>query len=425
MEILRDLSMLWSLIHVEVLFLLLFQPRYSRRVTSAVCFIVCTVLVLLNLALMFRLGSERFMNVALITCTLPTLLMSFLLSQYRDGRFFFTFCLSDTCSFWIMQLTNLLDRLSGDTYIVLFCGRVVLFFALELVIWRRLRRPYLELQAETPKGWWLFTSVAAIYYILIVTMSVPVGTPLPARQEIVKLLFVMALMPITYLTIFSALYRQILLFRTQERDRMLMAQKEYVEAQLESQQAIRQLHHDIKAFHGTLAGLLAEGKTEDARTFLAQVGDFEGKPHVDYCANPYLNALFGQFAGRFDAAGAKLKITAQVGPEQLPHVELCLILSNALENALEAVSALPESDRITSAQLRYKGAYLLLRVRNRCTHGLIVERGSFPSTTKREAGHGFGLTTIRATAEKLGGNAICYTEDGNFILDVMLKRHSI
>lgn len=421
MEILRNLSMLWSLLHVEALFLLLFQRRYSLRTTMIFSTTVPAVLVLLNLGLMARVGFEGFMNMALFTCTLPTLVLGFLLSKYRDGRFFFTFCLADTTSFWIMQLTNLLDRLCGDTYLVLFISRIVFFLAVEALIWFRLRRPYLELQAETKRGWWLFTAVAAIYYLLILTTSIPVGTAMPARAEIVKLMLIMALMPTTYLTIFWALYRQLLLFRAQENDRVLAAQKEQLEARLENQQAIRELAHNMKAFRNTLSGLLAEGKLEDARGFLAETGDFGGGAGADYCTDSYLNAVLGQAAGRFRAAGAELSADVRLGDGPLPHTELCLILSNALDNALEAVAALPAGERKASVQIRLKGMYLLLRVKNRCAAGLAVARGSFPATGKREPGHGYGLPTIRRTAEALGGSAVCYTAEGNFFLDVMVR----
>lgn len=421
MEIFYNLSMFWSLFHVEVLFLLLFQPRYSKRITLSLSFAVPVVLIFLNLILISQLGFEAFMNLALLTCTIPTLVLGFVLSRYHDGRFFFTFCMADTTSFWIMQVTNLLDRMCGDTYIVMFLSRIVLFLLLEAIIWFYLRRPYLVLQAETKNGWWLFTAVAAVYYILIVTMSIPVGTALPAPPEILKLLFVMLLMPLTYFTIFSALYRQLLLFRAQANDRVLAAQREQLEAQLENQQAIRRIQHDLKSFKNTLSGLLAEGKLEEARVFLQEIGDFNVRAETDYCSDPYVNAVLGHFVSRFKEAGAALHIDVKLGTETLPYMELCLILSNALENSLDAVLSLSGDEREASVQLRRKGVYLLLRIKNRCDTSLQVEKGIFPKTTKKESGHGYGLYTIHSTAERLDGNATCYTENGWFFTDVMIK----
>ena len=43
------------------------------------------------------------------------------------------------------------------------------------------------------------------------------------------------------------------------------------------------------------------------------------------------------------------------------------------------------------------------------------------ATGKKETGHGFGLPTVRDAAKKLGGDMLCYTQEGNFVLDVMVK----
>ena len=39
---------------------------------------------------------------------------------------------------------------------------------------------------------------------------------------------------------------------------------------------------------------------------------------------------------------------------------------------------------------------------------------------KKERGDGFGLSDIQETAQQLGGDMVCYTENGYFILAVML-----
>ena len=107
--------------------------------------------------------------------------------------------------------------------------------------------------------------------------------------------------------------------------------------------------------------------------------------------------------------------------EELPDMELCQILSNGLENAWEASQKLPLAKREASVQMRYSREYLIIRIRNRCAEGLHVEKGTIPATEKTETGHGFGLITIREAAERLSGNMFCYTDAGQFVLDVMVK----
>ena len=196
------------MLHIVALFLLFFEPRYSWRTTMLAGFAGASALLCVNVIAMYRLGHGIIMSIAFFSCTIPTMLLFFLLSKYRDGRFFFLFCLTDTICFWLLQLTNFLDRLTGDTYVVMLISRLAAFPVVELLFWRYLRRPYRELQSKLENAWWLFAAIGGTYYLLIMFTSVPVGAPMPDAAGLARILLVMLLMPLTYLTIFRSLWRQ-------------------------------------------------------------------------------------------------------------------------------------------------------------------------------------------------------------------------
>lgn len=72
--------------------------------------------------------------------------------------------------------------------------------------------------------------------------------------------------------------------------------------------------------------------------------------------------------------------------------------------------------------MKYSRDYLIIRIRNRCRDDLYVERGSIVPTDKQGHDHGFGLITIKEMVRRLEGEMFCYTENGNFVLDVMVRR---
>ncbi len=227
MTLLRDASFLWSMLHVVFVFLIFFEPRHSWRSTIIFSFAGAGTLLVLNVLLMFWLGHGIIMSVAFFTCTIPTMLLFFWLSEYRDGRFFFLFCLSDTMCFWLLQLTNFLDRLTGDTYVVLFISRLVLFPLAEYLIWHYLRRPYRELQRKLTQGWWLFTAIGLIYYLLIMCTAVPVDVAMPDAVGLMRILLVMLLMPLTYMAILHSLWRQMQIY---ENIRLMEVQRQDYDA---------------------------------------------------------------------------------------------------------------------------------------------------------------------------------------------------
>ena len=120
MTILRDISILWCMCHILVLFTLLYRSRYSEKKTFILTGICMGSLALLNLIGVVLFGAETFGQVFLVTCTLPSFFFFWFMSIDRKGQFFFTFCLADTVSCWVMLLTKLLDYyFGGEQYVLM------------------------------------------------------------------------------------------------------------------------------------------------------------------------------------------------------------------------------------------------------------------------------------------------------------------
>lgn len=307
---------------------------------------------------------------------------------------------------------------------LMFISRLIAFPLLEYLAWRYLRKPYLELQDTVKKGWGVFAGMTMLYYVLLVVV-VQFPTNIIYRPEDTFLcVLVLILMLFNYGTIFTALYRQLLLYRKQQSERILQEQKNTLEAQLGSQQNIRKMKHDMKGYIATLSGLLSDRKVDEALAYLKGVEAEMDTMTRQFCADPYINAVFVYYVGKLEQMGAEFRKDIQIGEEQLPYMELCRILSNGLENACDALNGLEKKKRKVSAYMKYNRSYLLIQIRNRCRDDLYVAQGEIPVTDKEGLDHGFGLATIEEAAERLGGEMFCYTENGEFILNVMVSRRS-
>lgn len=421
MTLLRDVSVLWSLFHILILFMILYRSRYPQKKTFLLTAVIMGPLVFLNVAGVSLFGAELMGKVFILTCTLPSLLFFWFVSKDKKGRFFFTFCLADTVALWIIAVTNVADfYFGGQQYILMFIGRLVLFPLAEWGAVHYLRKPYMELQNSVAEGWGVFAGMTGLYYILLAVNSNFPAIITERPQELPAFLLILLLMPMTYATMFMAMYRQLLLYRKQQGERVLQEQKNTLEAQLENQQHIRKMKHDMKGYTVTLSGLLAAGKTKEAVEYLKGVETEMDILPRQFCVNPYLNAVFTHYYGKLEELGAECRMDIQIGDEEQPYMELCQILSNGLENACEALRELDEEQREISLQMKYSRNHLIIRIRNRCRDDLHVERGEIPATGKESPDHGFGLVTIQEAAERLGGEMLCYTENGNYVLDVMI-----
>lgn len=422
MTMLRDISIFWMMLHVIILFLMLFRSRFTKKKTIVAAAVGMGVLMVANGAGLLIFGIETLSKVFIFTCSIPSFIFFYVMSADKRFRFLLSFCLADTTCMWVMAVTNLLDfYLGGGKYVLMFISRLIAFPLLEYLAWKYLRKPYLELQDAVKKGWGVFAGMTMLYYVLLaVVVNFPTNI-IYRPQDTFLCVLILVLMLFNYGTIFISLYNQLLLYRKQQGERILLEQKHTLEAQIDSQLNIRKMKHDMKGYTVTLSGLLAEGKVDEALKYLESVGAQMDTSSQQFCANPYINAVFVYYAGKLEKMGAEFRSDIQIGEEEVPYMELCQILSNGMENACDALKEMEEEKRTISVHMKYNRDYLLIRIRNRCRDDLYVAQGELPATDKSGKDHGFGLKTIKEVAERLNGDMYCYTEKGMFVLDVIVS----
>jgi sensor histidine kinase regulating citrate/malate metabolism len=93
-------------------------------------------------------------------------------------------------------------------------------------------------------------------------------------------------------------------------------------------------------------------------------------------------------------------------------LDLCIVLGNSLENAIEACEQLTDSqDKYIELIAKIIGTHIVLQITN-SFYGDIVKTDNKIRSSKGGISHGIGLTNIRETANKYNGNVeIKYSEN--------------
>ena len=165
-----------------------------------------------------------------------------------------------------------------------------------------------------------------------------------------------------------------------------------------------------------LAGCIENGRTEQALGYIRSVcSEIEAGKVTAYCENEAANLIFSAFAARAEAQGVKFSLQA-VLPHILPISEsdLCVLLSNALENALHACKGADDSIEVQTYE---KNEKFFLQVINDCREAVRFEDG-IPVTDR--PGHGIGVGSICAIVERYGGLYSFSVREGEFVLRVSL-----
>ncbi len=177
--------------------------------------------------------------------------------------------------------------------------------------------------------------------------------------------------------------------------------------------------HDMRHHLNMLGTLLAEGKPEQAEDYIRRVqADVEAVTPRSFCEHELLNLLCSSFAARAERLGVDFRAEVRAPKElSVADTELCALLSNALENALRAASAMPEGRRWLSLYCAVRLGKLLIEVENPYDGELRMENG-LPVSDR--AGHGYGCRSIRSIAQRAGGICDFSARDGLFRLQLAL-----
>lgn len=189
----------------------------------------------------------------------------------------------------------------------------------------------------------------------------------------------------------------------------------------ESERRASTYRHDLRHHMQYLAGCIENGRTEQAQAYIREVcAEIESQKVRVFCENETVNLILSAFAGRAEESGVPLRVRAEV-PHFIPVAEtdLCVLLSNALENALHACQRLRQAGQPCDIELVVyeKSGKFFLQVTNTCPPGVTFEKG-LPVT--REPGHGIGVRSICSIAERYNGMYSFSEKDGRFVLRVSL-----
>lgn len=102
-------------------------------------------------------------------------------------------------------------------------------------------------------------------------------------------------------------------------------------------------------------------------------------------------------------------------------VDLCIIMGNLFDNAIEACMQLPEEERIIRIYMDMKNTQLYMSFTNTTAHKKQKKENGRYMTTKGE-GHGYGLIRIDTIIERYQGYISRNSEDGAFTTEILLPQ---
>ncbi len=184
---------------------------------------------------------------------------------------------------------------------------------------------------------------------------------------------------------------------------------------------IRQARHDMRHHFHVLQNLAAQGNLAGILKYLDEAQGSIPAGDLGLCKNAAVDSVASYFVPLYREHGIPLTFRLDLPHElPVPEADLCSVLSNLLENAMEAsFRTATERQQVKVSACLHSKHMVLLSVENNYD-GKIKEKDGVFLSSKRP-GEGVGLQAVCHIAEKNGGYCRFHYGDGIFCANVILR----
>ena len=160
---------------------------------------------------------------------------------------------------------------------------------------------------------------------------------------------------------------------------------------------MRGWRHDYRGHIQTMKVLAAQGDLEGIKSYLDQLDtDLNTVDLAIKTGNAMADAIINSKVSLAKSRNIPVQIDAHIPVKlKMSELDLCCILGNLFDNAMDASAELPEEERLIRVYLDMKGTQLYISFTNFTATRKQKKLGGRFATTKGE-GHGFGLVRIDA-----------------------------
>jgi len=186
---------------------------------------------------------------------------------------------------------------------------------------------------------------------------------------------------------------------------------------------IRGWRHDYRNHIQMMKVLAANGDMDALKAYLDELDtDLNTVDTVVKTGNPMAGAILNSKISLARSRNIPTQVDAHIPVKlKMSELDLCCIIGNLFDNAMEASMALPEEKRMIRVYMDMKGTQLYISFTNFTAAKKLNKVGKGFKTSKGE-GHGFGLVRVDDIVSRYDGYLSRNSEDGAFTTEILIPQ---
>lgn len=279
-----------------------------------------------------------------------------------------------------------------------------------------------EVIAHTWYVFWILPTV----YIMLNLFIIPINPNIMYQGRLMQIYIVVSIILLVLLALFYALFY--LMAKTLNRNDLLRQENQFLYMQQTQYESLcnaieetRQARHDMRHHFSTLSVLANREEWQELKDYLSQAEKSIPAVELKMCDNMVVDGVVSHYCLRYKENEIPFSVELDL-PFKLPisEMDMCLVLSNLLENALEASLRTEFGKRYIKIQAYLHSDNIALITVENAFDGIIKQKNGIYQSSKRH-GDGIGIQSVCRIAEKNGGYCRFTLNDGIFSANVMLR----
>lgn len=315
--------------------------------------------------------------------------------------------------------SQIVSQQSVERIICIFISKLLYFFATQFILWFRKKEKYQFRLNE-----WIIV-LSAFFITLLIGFSMYMITTDNTNTDHIYIAVTLLLSTLDVI-VFVFMRKLNIASASETEKKLLQLQLQQQEKQMqqldEQYNKISIMRHDYKHEISCIRNLIEQKEYDNAISYADAALSKSNRAVQVYvnCRSSVLNAVINTKFSEAQSSG--ISTVCQIEADIPDHMEydLSILLSNLLDNAIEACQNSKGDSVIDLSISKFMGYYQIL-VKNTIPESVLRSNKSLKTRKKDRRNHGWGLKSVKDIVDSYDGMMDIYEEQNSFVVNIMLK----